>query len=62
MNISAMIGAEIITERLMLRAGARHSPARMAMYSKPDSAPTASLLKTLMLYVLTSGKLVENGW
>src|SRR5713226_9411999 len=55
MNISAMIGAEIQTERLMLRAGARHSPARIAIYSKPDSAPTASLLQTLMLYVLICG-------
>ena len=62
MNISAMIGAEIMTERLMFRAGARHSPARMAMYSKPDSAPTASLLKTLMLYAFNSGRLVEKGW
>src|SRR5215831_151474 len=46
-NISAMIGAEIQTDRLILRAGARHSPARIAMYSKPESAPTASLLQTL---------------
>src|SRR6266542_4483334 len=61
MNISAIIGAEIITDRLMLRAGARHSPARIAMYSNPERAPTASLLKTLMLYVFSSGKLVENG-
>src|SRR3954464_8978266 len=49
MNISAMIGAEIQTERLMFLAGARHSPARIAMYSKPESAPTASLLHTLRL-------------
>src|ERR1041385_2932728 len=48
-NISAMIGAEIQTERLMFFAGARHSPARIAMYSKPDSAPIASLLQTLRL-------------
>src|SRR6185503_10822405 len=61
-NISAMIGAEIKTERLMLRAGARHSPARIAMYSKPESAPTASLLQTLMLWLLTCGTLSENGW
>src|SRR6266478_6756559 len=58
-NISAMMGAEMITERLILRAGARHSPARIAMYSKPESAPTASLLHTLMLYELNSGKLVR---
>src|SRR6267143_2210021 len=61
MNIRAMIGAEIKTERLILRAGARHSPARMAIYSKPESAPTASLLKTFMLYVFISGRLVEKG-
>src|ERR1044072_8343758 len=60
-NMITIIGAEIRTERLMLRAGARHSPARIAMYSKPDNAPTASLLKTFMLWPLTSGKLIENG-
>src|ERR1043166_120024 len=48
-NITAMIGAEIQTDRLMFFAGARHSPARMAMYSKPERAPTASLLQTFML-------------
>src|ERR1044072_8642857 len=48
-NMSAMIGAEIQTERLMFLAGARHSPARIAMYSNPDNAPTASLLHTFML-------------
>ena len=47
--MSAMIGAEIQTERPKLRAGARVSPARIAMYSKPESAPMASLLQTLML-------------
>src|SRR5215813_5669045 len=61
MNINAIIGAEIQTERLMLRAGERHSPARIAMYSKPDSAPTASLLHTLRLWLLISGRLSENG-
>src|SRR5258706_2597485 len=60
MNISAMIGAEIKTERVILRAGARHSPARMAMYSKPESAPTASLLHTLKSYVLNLGILVGS--
>src|SRR5437763_14377167 len=49
MNISAMIGAELQTDRLMVFAGARHSPARIAMYSNPDSAPTASLLQTFTL-------------
>src|SRR5581483_3591940 len=60
-NISAIIGAEINTERVMLRAGARHSPARIAMYSKPDNAPTASLLHTFRLCVVISGKLSEIG-
>jgi hypothetical protein len=55
MNITAMIGAEISTERPMLLAGAFVSPARMAMYSKPVSAPNASLLKTLMLYAESVG-------
>src|SRR5713226_4017419 len=59
MNISAMIGAEITTERLMFLAGARHSPARIAMYSKPESAPTASLLHTLRLWVLICGQSSE---
>src|SRR6185312_3839643 len=40
MNISAMMGAEIATDRPMVRAGLRHSPARMATYSNPLSAPT----------------------
>src|SRR2546430_3776615 len=35
-NISAMIGAEMITERLMLRAGARHSPARIFFFQAED--------------------------
>src|SRR5438132_13597750 len=61
MNISAMIGAEIKTDRPKVRAGARVSPARIAMYSKPESAPMASLLQTLMLYELICGKLSENG-
>jgi hypothetical protein len=47
MNISAMTGEAIITERPMSRAGARVSPARIATYSNPESAPTASLLKML---------------
>ena len=55
MNISAMIGAAMITERPMLRAGVLHSPARMATYSKPVSAPSASLLKMFRLFVTRSG-------
>src|SRR5258708_9232564 len=59
-NMSAMIGAEIQTERPKLRAGARVSPARIAMYSKPESAPTASLLHTLRLWVLICGQSSEK--
>src|ERR1051326_9088183 len=40
MNISAMIGAEITTDCPMVRAALRDSPARMATYSNPLSAPT----------------------
>src|SRR5207302_1483657 len=46
-NIKAITGEAISTERPMSRAGARVSPARIATYSKPLSAPTASLLKML---------------
>src|SRR5262249_11734787 len=55
MNMSAMIGAAMITDRPMLRAGVRHSPARMATYSNPVSAPSASLVKILRLWVRRSG-------
>ena len=41
-----MMGDAITTERPMFRAGERVSPARIAMYSKPVSAPSASLLAT----------------
>src|SRR6266480_2702945 len=47
MNASAITGEAMRTERPMSRAGARVSPARMATYSNPLSAPTASLLKML---------------
>src|SRR5438309_9529674 len=47
MNMRAMIGDAIMTERPISRAGARVSPARIATYSNPLSAPTASLLKML---------------
>src|SRR5262245_53588744 len=60
MNMSAMIGAAMITERPMLRAGVRHSPARMATYSNPVRAPSASLVKMLRLWVRRSGWDGEN--
>ena len=40
MNIRAMMGAEMMTDCPMVRDALRHSPARMATYSKPLSAPT----------------------
>ena len=40
MNITAITGAEITTDCPMVRAAPRHSPARIATYSKPLSAPT----------------------
>jgi hypothetical protein len=55
MNIRAMIGDAITTERPMFRAGERVSPARIAMYSKPVSAPSASFLATLMFYSVKVG-------
>ena len=39
-NISAMMGAEIITDCPMVRPALRDSPARIATYSNPLSAPT----------------------
>ena len=47
MNISAITGEAISTDRPMSRAGERVSPARIATYSNPLSAPTASLVKML---------------
>ena len=40
MNITAITGAEISTDCPMVRAALRHSPARIATYSNPLSAPT----------------------
>ena len=45
MNISAMIGDAIKIERPMSRAGERVSPARIATYSNPLSAPMPSFEK-----------------
>src|SRR5207244_8529707 len=47
MNINAITGEAMMTERPMSRAGERVSPANMATYSNPLSAPTDSLLKIL---------------
>src|SRR5450759_1561014 len=44
-NINAMTGAAMNTERVTDRAGALVSPARMAMYSKPPTAPKIVIMK-----------------
>ncbi len=46
-NVNAITGEAIRTERPMSRAGERVSPARIATYSNPLSAPTASFVKIL---------------
>ena len=60
-NMSAMTGAAIRTERPMFRAGARLSPARIATYSNPASAPTASLLKMLIPKSPIAGAAMASG-
>src|SRR3954469_170170 len=50
------------TERVTDRAGARVSPARMAMYSKPPSAPKPILPRNVGLQSDSSGTCVRNGW
>src|SRR6476661_3096207 len=47
MNARAITGDAMTTERPISRAGDRVSPARIATYSNPLSAPTASLVKML---------------
>src|SRR5919106_4668427 len=47
MNASAITGDAMITERPISREGERVSPARIATYSNPLRAPTASLVKML---------------
>ena len=60
MNISAIMGAEIITDWPMVRAALRHSPAMMATYSKPLNAPTHICPNTARLnqfiFGISSGK------
>src|SRR4029453_3462306 len=48
MNPRAVTGEAITTERPISRAGERVSPARIATYSNPLRAPTASFVKMLM--------------
>ena len=61
MNMSAMSGVAIRTERGMLRSGFFVSPAISATNSKPDMAPNAILPKMLRLNSETSGSSVANG-
>jgi hypothetical protein len=56
-----MTGAVIRMERPMLRAGLRDSPAKMATYSKPLSAPNVILLKTLSVKTVSGGATRRSG-
>src|SRR5262245_14748859 len=62
MKNRVMTGAAMYTERLTDRAGEWVSPARMAMYSKPENAPTASLPRMLRLNNDRAGISVRKGW
>src|SRR5260370_40541336 len=57
-----MKGAVMRTERVRLRTGLRVSPAKMAMYSKPLSAPNIILVKTLRLNMVIGGITRRRGW
>ena len=48
MNITAMIGAASQTDRAIVRSGLRHSPAWIATYSNPPSAPNPILGRSMM--------------
>ena len=61
MNIRAMMGAEIMTDWPMVRDAPRHSPARIATYSKPESAPTVICPKMARLNRLGRGGCQGNG-
>ena len=61
MNIRAMIGDAIKTDRPMVRAGLLHSPARIATYSNPLNAPMDNLPKTFRLSSETAGMAIESG-
>ena len=57
-----MTGAAMNTERVTDRAGALVSPARMAMYSKPPSAPKPIFPRMFRLKSESSGTWVRKGW
>src|SRR5689334_894379 len=62
MNISAMIGAATSTDRVMLRLALRVSPAMIATYSNPLSAPSPILPRMLRLYGVNVGADTLSGW
>ncbi len=62
MNITAMIGAAMITERPIERRASRVSPANTATYSNPDSAPTASFPKMFTFSSVKAGRVMASGW
>ena len=62
MNIRAITGAAMNTDFRMDVAGERVSPARMAMYSKPPSAPNPILPSRFKFSRDISGIVMRNGW
>src|SRR5690242_2316671 len=61
-NINATTGAAMTTDRPTDRAGDRVSPARIATYSNPPSAPNPSLPRMFKLNSVSAGTAVRNGW
>ena len=57
-----MIGAAMTTDRPIVRAGSRHSPATMAVYSKPPRAPNPILPKMFRFSRVNAGSASEKGW
>src|SRR5579863_3348065 len=62
MNIRQMMGDTMSTDRLILRAGFLHSPAKIATYSKPQNAPIEILLKIFTLNRDMAGAVAASGW
>ena len=61
MNMAQITGEETMTDCPMERAGSRLSPARMAMYSSPHSAPKSIWPNSARLRMLTCGAATEKG-
>ena len=61
MNMAQITGEAIHTERPMERAGCRLSPARMATYSSPHSAPKSICPKSAMVRMSAGGVATLNG-